>query len=154
LSSASLSRWWRPNQPGCHATCSNDYGPRFLANFWQMAVGSAPGMEAAGCRTRPELLVCGGAPPELPSAPIPHREPERGNDQGRLELGHGDAAAFGHPGRPEPPEQRVHRRPHDVAADQVTGRLGRGASLGGDVGDTGVVGQLLEHPSRCAPAAR
>jgi hypothetical protein len=48
---------------GCHATCSDDYGRCFLANLWQMAVGSAPGMEEAGCWTRPRLLVWGGAPP-------------------------------------------------------------------------------------------
>ncbi len=42
--------------------CSDDYGRRFLANLWQMAVLDCPGMEEAGCWTRPELLVCGGAP--------------------------------------------------------------------------------------------
>jgi Phage integrase family len=41
----------------CHVTCSDDYEPRFLANLWQMAVGSAPGMQEAGCWTRPVLLV-------------------------------------------------------------------------------------------------
>src|SRR5829696_8472593 len=62
LPSASLSRWWRPSQPRCHARCSDDYGRRFLANLWQIAVRSAPSMQEAGCWTRPELLVCGGAP--------------------------------------------------------------------------------------------
>jgi integrase len=33
LSSASLSRWWRPNQPGCHVRRSDDYGRR----FWQVS---------------------------------------------------------------------------------------------------------------------
>ena len=33
-----------------------------LANRWQTAVRGAPGMEEAGCWTRPGLLVCGGAP--------------------------------------------------------------------------------------------
>jgi hypothetical protein len=33
-----------------------------LANRWQMAARSPPGMRQAGCWTRPELLVCGGAP--------------------------------------------------------------------------------------------
>ena len=46
----------------CHARCFNECGPWFLANLWQMAVGSAPGMQEAGYKTRPELLVCGGAP--------------------------------------------------------------------------------------------
>jgi hypothetical protein len=33
-----------------------------LANRWQTPVRSPPGMQEAGHRTRPELLVCGGAP--------------------------------------------------------------------------------------------
>src|SRR5829696_2987742 len=33
-----------------------------LANHWQTAVQSPPGMQQAGCWTRPELLVWGGAP--------------------------------------------------------------------------------------------
>jgi hypothetical protein len=70
-----------------------------------------------------------------------------GGDDG-LQLGHGDPTVFGHPGRPEASEQRVHRRPDDIAGDQVAGRLGGGAAVGGDVGDAGVVGQLLEHRRR------
>jgi hypothetical protein len=42
--------------------CSEDYGRRFLANLWQMAVQGGPGMHEAGYKTRPELLVWGGAP--------------------------------------------------------------------------------------------
>jgi hypothetical protein len=41
-----------------HTTTVGD----LLANRWQMAVRSAPGMRQAGCWTRPELLVWGGAP--------------------------------------------------------------------------------------------
>jgi hypothetical protein len=33
-----------------------------LANRWQMALQGCPGMEEAGYKTRPVLLVCGGAP--------------------------------------------------------------------------------------------
>jgi hypothetical protein len=33
-----------------------------LANRWQTAVRSAPSMRQAGCWTRSELVVCGGAP--------------------------------------------------------------------------------------------
>ena len=33
-----------------------------LANRWQTAVQDAPSMQQAGCKTRPELLVWGGAP--------------------------------------------------------------------------------------------
>ena len=51
----------------------------FLANLWQMAVGSAPGMEEAGYKTRPVLVVCGGAPagvePATPSLPWILRPP-------------------------------------------------------------------------------
>ena len=56
LPSASLSRWWRSSQSGCHAMCSNDYARRFLANLWQMAVGqrldALPDMQEAGYKTR------------------------------------------------------------------------------------------------------
>ena len=41
-----------------HTTTVSD----LLANRWQMAVQGCPGMEQAGHRTRPELLVWGGAP--------------------------------------------------------------------------------------------
>ena len=41
-----------------HTTTVSD----LLANRWQMAVQGAPSMEEAGHWTRPELLVCGGAP--------------------------------------------------------------------------------------------
>jgi hypothetical protein len=41
---------------------SDGYGPRFLANLWQTAVLSAPGMQEAGYGTRPGLVVWGGAP--------------------------------------------------------------------------------------------
>ena len=71
----------------------------------------------------------------------------RGGDD-RLQLGHGDPTTFGHPGRPETPDQRVHRRPDDIAADQVTRRLGGSAAVHGEMGDAGVVGQLLEHRRR------
>src|SRR5215216_5892427 len=41
-----------------HTTTVGD----LLANRWQLAVQGAPGIEEAGCWTRPELLFCGGAP--------------------------------------------------------------------------------------------
>ena len=41
-----------------HTTTVSD----LLANRWQTAVRSPPGMKQAGCWTRPGLLVCGGAP--------------------------------------------------------------------------------------------
>jgi hypothetical protein len=72
----------------------------------------------------------------------------RGGDD-RLQLGgHGDPTTFGHPGRPEASDQRVHRRPDDITRDQVTGRLGGSAPVPGDVGDAGIVGQLPEHRRR------
>jgi hypothetical protein len=52
---------------------------------------------------------------------------------------------LGHPGRPEAPEQRVHRRPDDVARHQVTRRLGGSAPVGGDVDDARIVVQLLQQ---------
>jgi hypothetical protein len=48
--------------PECQATCSDDYGRRFLANLRQMAVRRVPSMEEAGSMTRPDLWSCGGAP--------------------------------------------------------------------------------------------
>jgi len=42
--------------------CPNDYGQRFLANLWQMAVQGFPGMEEAGSKTRPDLELQCGAP--------------------------------------------------------------------------------------------
>jgi hypothetical protein len=42
--------------------CFDDYGRRFLANLWQMAVQDPRGMEQAGCRTRPRLRFWCGAP--------------------------------------------------------------------------------------------
>src|SRR5512133_3272119 len=41
-----------------HTTTASD----LLANRWQLAVLLPPGMRQAGCWTRPELLVWGGAP--------------------------------------------------------------------------------------------
>jgi hypothetical protein len=41
-----------------HTTTVSD----LLANRWQTAVRSPPGMKQAGYKTRPVLLVCGGAP--------------------------------------------------------------------------------------------
>jgi hypothetical protein len=38
------------------------YGRRSLANLWQMAVRGSPGMQEAGCWTRPELMVLGWSP--------------------------------------------------------------------------------------------
>ena len=79
LSSASLSRWWRPSQPGCHVMCSDNYGRRFLANLWQMAVRGSLSMQEAGCWTRPHLVVGveppAGIEPATPSLPWNHREP-------------------------------------------------------------------------------
>jgi hypothetical protein len=55
------------------------YGRRSLANLWQMAVRGSPGMQEAGCWTRPALMVWGGAPagiePATPSLPWNHQEP-------------------------------------------------------------------------------
>jgi hypothetical protein len=45
-----------------HAASICDHVQRFLANFWQTVVQGSPGMQEAGCWTRPGLLVCGGAP--------------------------------------------------------------------------------------------
>jgi hypothetical protein len=42
--------------------CSDDYGRRFLANLWQMAIGSLLDMQEAGYKTRPELRFLCGAP--------------------------------------------------------------------------------------------
>ena len=41
-----------------HTTTVSD----LLANRWQIAIQGSPGMEEAGYKTRPELLVWGGAP--------------------------------------------------------------------------------------------
>jgi hypothetical protein len=59
---ASQRRARKPTELSCHATCPDDYGRRFLANFWQMAIQSPPGKQQAEYGTRPELLVWGGAP--------------------------------------------------------------------------------------------
>jgi hypothetical protein len=42
--------------------CSSTTASDLLANRWQLAVLLPPGMRQAGCWTRPELLVLGGAP--------------------------------------------------------------------------------------------
>jgi hypothetical protein len=42
----------------------------------------------------------------------------------------------------------LYRRPDDVIGDEVTGRLGGGTPVGGDVGGARVVGQLLQHRRR------
>jgi hypothetical protein len=53
---ANHSRWSPPKR--VHATTLSD----LLANRWQTAVQSPPGMRQAGCWTRPVLLVWCGAP--------------------------------------------------------------------------------------------
>ena len=71
----------------------------------------------------------------------------RGRDD-RLQLGQRDPAALGHARRLEPLDQRVRRRPNDVARHEISGWLRRATTVRRDVRDPGVVDKRLEHRYR------
>jgi hypothetical protein len=123
-----------------------------LANRWQTAVRSAPGIEEAGCWTRPVLLVWGGAPRRNRTGdPILTMEPPGTAVRTPVSPGHA---------RPSGPKLSVLFRrsyaftlaPRLSVADVAAGRRARRSPLPGSVASRFVVSLAREVASRSATA--